>query len=332
MNAPVPPSPKPAPPRRMTLSAVTTGKVARPLRVLLYGTEGIGKSTFAASAPSPIFLGAEDGSALLDVARFPQPESWADVMDAVRTLVTEEHSYQTLVIDSVDWTEPLCWAAVCAAGKKPDIEAFPYGKGYTAALERWRSLIVALDTLRARRNMSVILVGHAHVKGFKNPEGPDFERYQLALHEKASGALRQWADELIFARAEVFVSKEGQRAKGISGERIAHTAGCAAFDAKSRHGLPERLPFSWADFAAAIEEARNAAPALKKDIGAALSDLERLAPDVAAKARAFVGAAGDDVAKLRPALNTIRARIAEHSAARASDDTTASDTHSNTTT
>lgn len=326
MNAPIPPS-KPAPVRRMTLSAVTSGKVVRPLRVLLYGTEGIGKSTFAASAPAPIFLGAEDGSDHLNVARFPQPETWGDIMDAVRTLATEEHSYRTLVIDTVDWAEPLCWRQVCAETRAKSIEALPYGKGYTAALEHWRALIVALGMLRDRKKMNVILLGHTHVKNFKNPEGPDFERYQLALHEKASGALRQWADELIFARAEVFVAKDGQRAKGVSGERIAHTAGCAAFDAKSRHGLPERLPFSWADFAAAIEEARNAAPSLRKDIESALSDLEALSPDVAVKARSFVASAGDDVAKLRPALNTIRARIAEHTAARASDDT--SNTHDN---
>ena len=104
-------------PSRMTLSAVTRGRVAAPLRVLCYGVEGVGKSTLGASAPAPIFLGAEDGSALLDVARFPQPRAWTDVLEAVRVLIHEEHDYRTLVIDSLDWIEPLVWAAVCAEMK-----------------------------------------------------------------------------------------------------------------------------------------------------------------------------------------------------------------------
>lgn len=233
---------------RMTLGAVTRGRVAAPLRILCYGVEGVGKSTLGASAPAPIFLGAEDGSALLDVARFPQPRAWGEVLDAVRVLTHEEHAYRTLVLDSLDWIEPLVWAAVCAEMKIKSIEEPGFGKGYVAAVEQWRRLIAALDGLRRAKRMHVVLIGHALTKKFANPEGADYERYTLKLNDKAAALWREWVDELLFARFEVYVAKDKdtKRAKGVStGARIAQTVHSAAFDAKSRHGLANSIPLSW---------------------------------------------------------------------------------------
>lgn len=233
---------------RMTLAAVTRGRIASPLRVLCYGVEGVGKSTLGASAPSPIFLGAEDGSALLNVARFPQPRTWSDVLDAVRVLTQEEHDYKTLVIDSLDWIEPMVWAAVCAEMKVKSIEEPSFGKGYLAAVEFWRKLIAALDGLRRAKKMHVVLIGHALTKRFSNPEGADFDRYTLKLNDKAAALWREWVDELLFARFEVFVSKDKdtKRGKGVStGTRIAQTIHSAAYDAKSRHGLANPTALSW---------------------------------------------------------------------------------------
>jgi hypothetical protein len=111
--------PSPQQPSRMKLAAVTRGRLERPTRVLLYGVEGVGKSTFAASAPAPIFIAAEDGTAQLDVARFPEPKTWSDVLEAVGELATSEHVFKTLVVDTLDWLEPLCWAtfAKSASGR-----------------------------------------------------------------------------------------------------------------------------------------------------------------------------------------------------------------------
>ena len=167
---------------RMTLAAITRGRIQAPLRVLVYGPEGVGKSTLGADAPSPIFLGAEDGTAHLDVARLPQPETWADVLAAVALLAREPHEFKTLVIDSLDWIEPLVHAFVCAEAKVKSMEDVSYGKLYIAAVEQWRLLISALDRLRAAKRMHVVMVAHALVKSFKNPEGPDYERYQLKVH------------------------------------------------------------------------------------------------------------------------------------------------------
>ena len=252
MNAPNQPPPMTRPgtnarpqaaaqqPSRMTLGAITRGRVQAPLRVLCYGVEGVGKSTLGADSPAPVFLGAEDGTAHLDVSRLPQPETWRDVLDAVALLTREQHDFKTLVIDSLDWVEPLIHRFVCDEAKVKSMEDVSYGKLYVAALEQWRLLINALDRLRTAKRMHVVMVAHALVKGFKNPEGPDYERYQLKIHDKAAALLREWVDELLFARFETFSLKgKGEmRAKGIStGARVVQTIRAAAYDAKTRHGL-----------------------------------------------------------------------------------------------
>lgn len=237
----------------MQLSAVQTGRLEKPKRVLLYGCEGIGKSTFAAGAPSPIFIGAEDGTAQLSVARFPEPSNWAEVLEAIDTLTSNEHKYRTVVIDTLDWVEPLCWQHVCEQAKKPDIEAFGYGKGYVAALDAWRTLLAKLDRLRDKRGMDVLLLAHSHIRTFRNPEGEDFDRYELKLNQKAAGLCKEWPDAVLYAAFETLTNTDGARTRGVStGARYIHTERRAAWDAKNRYGLPERLPLSWDDFAEAI--------------------------------------------------------------------------------
>lgn len=306
------------PASRMTLGAVTRGRVAAPLRILCYGVEGVGKSTLGASAPAPIFLGAEDGSALLDVARFPQPRAWGEVLDAVRVLTHEEHAYRTLVLDSLDWIEPLVWAAVCAEMKIKSIEEPGFGKGYVAAVEQWRRLIAALDGLRRAKHMNVVLIGHALTKKFANPEGSDYERYTLKLNDKAAALWREWVDELLFARFEVYVAKDKytKRAKGVStGSRIAQTLHAAAYDAKSRHGLPNPMPLSWEEIekgCLAGDEALLAAA--QRDAEAAVA----LAPEeLRAQVDAWMRQVWGDRDKLAQRANATRSRFG----ARADEDT-----------
>lgn len=245
------------------LQNVVRGKISKPIRVLLYGVEGIGKSTFAASAPKPIFLGAEDGTSELDVARLPEPKSWADVFGMVTELTTGEHEFKTLVIDTLDWLEPLCWDAVCTRGddkgrRKNSIEDFGYGKGYAAALDEWRKLVALVERMRAERSMHVITLAHCQIKTFKNPGGDDYDRYELKLHPKAGGMLKEWCDCVLFANYETLVDDSSGRAKGIStGKRVVQTQRTAAWDAKNRYGFPEQMPLAWKEFAGAIAAHRK---------------------------------------------------------------------------
>jgi hypothetical protein len=301
--------PSPQQPSRMKLAAVTRGRLERPTRVLLYGVEGVGKSTFAASAPAPIFIAAEDGTAQLDVARFPEPKTWSDVLEAVGELATSEHVFKTLVVDTLDWLEPLCWAHVCEVGKWASIEDAGYGKGYVAALDAWRVLLARLEALRTKRGMNVVFLAHSWVKPFKNPEGEDFDRYELKLHAKAGGLLKEWADCVLFTRHETFVDKDNKtkRVRGVStGARVMHTTRTAAYDAKNRYSLPETLPLEWDAFAAAVLAATPVDAAVSKT---RIDELLKSAdPELSSKVLDAVRKADGNAAQL--------ARIADHLAAR----------------
>lgn len=302
--------------KRLTLGSVSQGVRVRPLRVVLAGVEGVGKSTFAAGTPSPIFLGSEDGTGHLDVTRFPEATTWGDIFDAIDDLATQPHEYKTLVIDTIDWLEPLCWAYVCQQSKKyRHIEDFGYGKGYLLAVDLgWRPLTQALDALRAKRGMQIILLAHATVRRCAPPGLEPYDRYSLKMQERASAYLREWADCVLFARHEVFTHKQDARVRAFStGARVLHTQWSAAYDAKNRCGLPETIPLAWEDFWAAVQAGAPAAAAEAAEQIHAL--LPQLAPAHRAMAEAeLVKRAGDPLA-LAKLLDRCRVRASEGPAA-----------------
>jgi hypothetical protein len=280
----------------MTLAAISKGKVEAPYRILLHGVDGVGKTTFAAGAPSPIFLGTEDGTDHLDVARFPAPESFDDVLEAVRTLTDEPSEYKTLVLDSLDWAEPLVLQKVCAQAGVQRIEEVGggYGVGYNAAIDTWRGFLAALEKLQRTRGVHVVLIGHSMIKAFKNPQGEDFDRYILKMHEKSAALVREWCKGVYFANYETFAVKDkAKRVRGVStGARIVYTQRTAAYDAKDRYSLPESLPLSWDEFHKAAQAHRPADPV------ALASEIHRKAAQLGAEfekaaAAAIERAAGD---------------------------------------
>lgn len=297
---------------RISLANVVRGKVSKPLRVVLYGVEGVGKSTFAADAPGAIFLCAEDGVSHLDVARFPSPRTWSDVLETVRVLGAEEHPYQTLVVDTIDWLEPLVWAQVCQTGGKASIEDFGFAKGYVMALELWRAFLARLEVLERAKKMHVVLVGHSQIKRVDDPHTGAFDRYRLKIHEKASDVLREWADVVLFARHESTVAKDPKthRYRAVaSGSRVVHTQWAAAFDAKNRFGLPATMALDWNEFFAACV---TGSPGLLAELRAELASAVKRLPDED-KARAESAAkdwAGDDPAKLARLLDRVRTKLA----------------------
>lgn len=307
-----------APPSRMSLGAVQRGRVAKPHRIVLYGPEGIGKSTFGAGAPAPIFLPVEDGTGHLDVARFPKAETWREAREAVRTLVTEKHEYQTLVLDTLDALEPLLWRHMIERDKFADerqktplrdIESYGFGKGYAKALEDWRALLKDLEAVTAK-GMHVVLLAHSQVKSFKNPAGDDYDRYELKIHAKAAGLFKEWCDSLLFANYETFAKKDQatKRVRGVdTGARLIFTERRAAYDAKHRGNLPESLPLSWQDFVA--ESAREIDP--KVFAAEILRKAAELGEEVAKLVAATVEKAAGNVQQLIQINNRVNTRIAE---------------------
>jgi hypothetical protein len=288
---------------KMSLSSVTSSRRVVPLRVLVYGNAGIGKSTLASQAPAPIFLCAEEGVAHLDVQRFPAPESWQDALDAIDQLTTQEHDFKTLVIDTLDWLEPLCWQHVCKQGGKPDIEAFGYGKGYVAAVDAWRVLLARLERLQSKRGMHLVLLGHAVARDHKDPELDSWKRWSPKLHSAAADLVCEWCEAVLYGTHLAFAKKDGLKVRGVStGERVLFTEWTPGHVAKNRWGLPPQIRLAWADLYAGS----RGAGALIEEIAALAAKLpEEKRPVVEAK----VAEAGTDPTKLLSVLNRLRLSV-----------------------
>ena len=248
------------------LQQIHHGRRHTPPRLLIYGTEGIGKSTTAAGAPKPIFIPTEDGLDQIDCASFPLAKSLTDVESAVRTLIHEKHDFETVVIDSADWLERLVWDALCEQYGVTSIEKVDggYARGYTHALTHWRRLLADLNTLRNHPSgggMCVILLAHAKVEKFEDPEHAAYDRYSPRLHKHITALITEWADAVLFATRKIITKTDsggsgfgrertiaaglGRDASGGGGERILRTVGSPACVAKNRFDLPAELPLSW---------------------------------------------------------------------------------------
>jgi len=245
-------------PKRMSLDAVTDGPRAEPWVILVYGPEGVGKTSLVVDIDDHIALDPEQSGNHLKTKKFPTPLTLQDMYDAIETLYSQDHRYKTLVIDTIDRVEAMVFKHVAEKAKFKSVEDFGYGKGYQVALDEWRNLVARLDELRAVRRMNILLLGHTFIKPFKNPDGPDYDRYTLRLHEKAAGFIKEWSDAVLFARYDEATTKIHERdakVKGIStGERSLWTQRTAAYDAKNRFNLPEMLPLKWRELEAAMRE------------------------------------------------------------------------------
>jgi hypothetical protein len=289
------------------------------VRVGIHGVEGVGKTTFALGAPRPYLIGPDSGSVQFEnVARTPEEvRSWKDVLDNVALLQNESHDYETLVLDPLNWIEPLCWRHVCEQNGWATIEEPGYGTGFSTALDEWRVLVAAIERLWTTKRMIVVVTAHSAVKTFKNPEGDDFDRWQVAMNEKAAALWRQWCDDFLFAKHEVGTTKDAKtkRVRGIStGDHRMFTEWNAAYDAKNRHNLPPEMPLSWAEFYEHVKRSsspgaqRARADEIRERIDALLAAFGD--ETYAAKALAYVADAKDDVARLADIENRIASRVA----------------------
>lgn len=237
------------------LSTILSGATPGPRRMLVYGTAGIGKSTFATCAPNPIVIQTEDGLNEISTSKFPVAQSLDGVMESLAALYHEQHEFRTVVIDSLDWLERLIWAKVCQTRQVASIEDIGYGKGYAFALSHWRDVLDCLSALRASRGMTTILIAHARIERFENPETEAYDRYVPRLHKTAAAMVAEWCDEVLFATYKVFTkaTDEGfnqKRVQGLgAGERVLRCTERPSHLAKNRLALPDELPLAWADFA-----------------------------------------------------------------------------------
>lgn len=244
-------------------------RIAQPteaLRVLLYGPEGVGKTSFGASAEDPVFFAADSGLVQLGPVPHVSPETWPELLATVRRFAREKHRFRSFVFDTLNWIQPMIVAYCCErdympqkrvtmnAGR-PYIEGYGYGKGWEVVQQEWLSLQAELEHA-FKRGINIVLLAHADVQKEKNVEGADYGIIAPAINKLASNMFRQWVDLVGFAYYETKVidaGSERQRAKAVAtGRRLFSTRTEGAHYAKSRFTLPEEMPLSWHALRAAI--------------------------------------------------------------------------------
>jgi GTPase SAR1 family protein len=222
---------------------ITSGIKSRPQKVCLYGPEGVGKTLLAADLPSPIFIDAEGGTDHIDVSRV-EVHAMSEIREAVQWLKREKHEFRTVVLDTIDWVEKRLIAELCASYKVDSIEKIDggYGKGYTILEEQMMQFLGELDSLR-KKGMNIVLLAHSQVKKHEDPElGSAYDRYILKLEKKTSSLIKEWVDALLFYRFKtVTAERDTSSHRGIAKGREIATNRAAAFDAKNRHNLPDRI-------------------------------------------------------------------------------------------
>jgi hypothetical protein len=247
------------------LKSIHPTRTIRPPRVLVYGPHKIGKSTFAAGWPGAIFIPTEDGQDSLDASSFPLCHSWNDILAAIGTLYNESHEFETVVLDSVDWAESLCFEHTCRTvktdkGVNPtSIEGYGYGKGYGYAADVFRTMLSGLNALRDNRGMAIVVIAHSEIKRYDDPLSDSYDRHQIKLQKQLGKMLQEWVDVVGFASTDVYVRKEGvgynkEVAKATTSDvRKLHLVGGAAFDAGNRFGMPASVDLNYAAFLAALK-------------------------------------------------------------------------------
>lgn len=238
----------------MTLSLEK--KTHKPPRILIYASHGVGKSTFGSLANNPVFIQTEDGLDNIDCPNFPLAKSYDEFMGYIGELCESDHDFKTLVVDSLDWLEPLIWQKLLKdrphnekGQSVKSIEDYGYGKGFNMVMDYWDEYIRAINFLRNEKSMMIVQIAHAQIRKFENPETDIYDRYEIKLHKAASAKIQEHSDMVLFANYATAVKREdkgfgAERKRAIgSGERMIYTEERPAFVAKNRYGLPSEIPF-----------------------------------------------------------------------------------------
>lgn len=233
---------------------ITKGKIQTAKKVIIYGPEGIGKSTLAAQFPNPVFIDTEGSTKELDVARYPVPTYWSMIIEEAEDLL-EERNFSTLVIDTADWAEKLCIAETCSRLNIKGIEDVGYGKGYVYLYDDFQRVLTVCDKLVAN-GINVVFTAHAMMRKFEQPdEMGAYDRWEMKLTKKVAPLLKEWADVVLFCnyKTNVITDQNTKSKKATGGTRVMYSTHHPCWDAKNRYNLPDQMPMSFEPLAQLFE-------------------------------------------------------------------------------
>jgi hypothetical protein len=225
----------------------------KPPRIFLYGPEGVGKTTQVCKANKPIVIQTEDGLGHLKVNALPLVQDYTTLLDYLDALITEDHNYKSIILDSVDWADLLICKEVAAQHKVSEVSEIGYGKGFKATAKLWKDVLERFDILRDR-GCTPIFTGHSAIVKIEDPIHGDYDKYTIKLHKDSAALLQEWCDIILFAQYDLILKKEdkgfgNKKNRAIAdGTRIMHTVGSPTYTAKNRYSLPAQLPLDWVAF------------------------------------------------------------------------------------
>lgn len=224
------------------------------IKAVLYGQEGVGKSSLAAKIPGIIFIDCEGSTTKMDVRRLPAPTSWAMLCDEMEFVLQNAAAkgYRAVAIDTFDWAEMLVLQSICAESNVKSIEGIPYGKGWQIECEKVARFLESTDRL-IKAGIHVILICHAVTRKTTLPEELDeFDHWELKLGNKTTNKiaplLKEWSDMTLFLafKTQVMAADDkGKTHKATSVQRVMYSTKSAWWDAKNRFGLPEMMPLDY---------------------------------------------------------------------------------------
>lgn len=223
---------------------IVTGVEKTPIKICIYGAEGVGKTSLAAHMPEPLFIDTEGGTSRLNVRRI-KCTKWEDLISIVKEVIDTPTVCKTLVVDTADWAESLCINFVCNKYRKVNIEDFGYGKGYTYLAEEFSEFLKLLNQL-VDVGINPVVIAHGKPRKYELPEEQgQFDRWEMKLSKQVAPLIKEWCDMLLFCNYKTFVvTTENNTKKAQGGKRVMYTTHNPCWDAKNRFNLPDELDLS----------------------------------------------------------------------------------------
>ena len=231
----------------MSMASLRKSGENKPPRILTYAVHGIGKTSLGVGTPNPVVMQTEDGLGMIEVPTFGLLTSYDQVMEALAALYRETHDRETLILDSLDWLEPLVWAETCRINNWASIEAPGFGRGYAATVDTWRGVLDGLNALRDERGMGIFLIAHSESKKYEAPETDTYDRYQPKLHKAASALIQEHVDCVFFMNYRISILNDGPKGKDGrtravgGGARVLYTTERPSHLAKNRYRMPDTI-------------------------------------------------------------------------------------------
>ncbi len=218
------------------------------LTVLVWGGQKIGKSTFCSNAESALFLATEAG--LNSIEAFQAPiATWEEFLQACAEIAEGKHSFNTVIIDTVDNAYRICAQYICAKHKIEHESDLGYGKGWSLINSEFYRVLNKLAMLP----YGLFMVSHAQEKEIESRTGK-YTKMVPTLPDKARKIVLGMVDMILYCDLEVTKNPDGTFAQ----RRVIRTRPSLYYEAGDRTGrLPEVIDLDFKKFL----EAFNGKPA-----------------------------------------------------------------------